>query len=205
MLLQFRQSARPAATCQYLLTHSASLEAQFHAACTLREGVLREWASLTQAEVDAVRSFIMHYVIHGAAAAQPQAAAIRATLTAALAVITKRGWADQNADQKAVFLNELQRIVSTYSASTSAASTASTAAASAAPPGGGGSSSSAAQRASLELLAALVGEFNTASASPLGLSYEFHQRCALDMQAVYLKGFYSHGMFLLAATVSVLT
>lgn len=53
MLLQFRQSARPLPACRHLLEHSASLEARFHAACTLREALVREWAVLSAEEVSA--------------------------------------------------------------------------------------------------------------------------------------------------------
>ena len=51
ILLQFRQSARPLAACRHLLDHSTVAEARFHAACTVREALIREWVCLSPDEV----------------------------------------------------------------------------------------------------------------------------------------------------------
>ena len=51
VLLQFRKSPRPLAACRQLLDCSPYVEARFHAACTLREALVREWAAMGQEEV----------------------------------------------------------------------------------------------------------------------------------------------------------
>jgi hypothetical protein len=51
VLLQFRHSPRPLPACRHLLDHSPLVEARFHAACTLREALVREWAVLSPEEV----------------------------------------------------------------------------------------------------------------------------------------------------------
>ncbi len=68
VLLQFRQSSRPVAACRQLLDHSSVVEARFHAACTLREALIREWAALSHEEVGVfsflsrkdAQSFLLH-------------------------------------------------------------------------------------------------------------------------------------------------
>jgi hypothetical protein len=51
VLLQFRRSARPLPACRHLLDHSPHVEARFHAACTLREALVREWTAMGHDEV----------------------------------------------------------------------------------------------------------------------------------------------------------
>lgn len=66
VLLQFRNSQRPIPACQHILQHSHSVEARFHAACTLREALIREWASLLPEEVLQLRTYLLQYSMHHA-------------------------------------------------------------------------------------------------------------------------------------------
>jgi hypothetical protein len=66
VLLQFRQSPRPFATCQHILQHSQSLEAKFHAACAMREALVREWALLSAEELLSLRSYMLQYIMQHA-------------------------------------------------------------------------------------------------------------------------------------------
>lgn len=44
-----------------------------------------------------------------------------------------------------------------------------------------------ARRASLQLLTAVVQEFSPATASPLGLPWDYHERCRAALEATYLQ------------------
>jgi hypothetical protein len=66
VLLQFRNSQRPIPACQHILQHSHNVEARFHAACTLREALIREWASLLPEEVLQLRTYLLQYSMHHA-------------------------------------------------------------------------------------------------------------------------------------------
>lgn len=44
-----------------------------------------------------------------------------------------------------------------------------------------------ARRASLQLLTAVVQEFSPATASPLGLPWDHHERCRASLEATYLQ------------------
>jgi hypothetical protein len=101
VLLQFRSSPGVLPACRHILEHSTSCEARFHAACALREGLLREWASLTDAERQALRMYLLQYVlVH---AAEPQLQVVRSILQGTLAVMLKRGWMELSSEGRAAF------------------------------------------------------------------------------------------------------
>lgn len=101
VLLQFRRSPGVLPACRHILEQSGSAEARFHAACALREAVLREWASLPAEERTGLRSYVLQYVLHHAA--EPQLQVVRSILQGTLAVMTKRGWMDADAQARAAF------------------------------------------------------------------------------------------------------
>lgn len=59
VLLQFRQSPRPVAACQYILEQSARVDARCHAAITLKYAAVREWASMLPQERAHLRSYVL--------------------------------------------------------------------------------------------------------------------------------------------------
>ncbi|KAG1679648.1 hypothetical protein FOA52_006165 [Chlamydomonas sp. UWO 241] len=196
VLLQFRQSARPLPACRHVLDHSGCLEARFHAACTLREALIREWAVLSADEVLALRSYLLHYAVvrcaslpDPAAAGGPAANALRSTLLAALAVLVKRSWLDADcnpdATSGAAFFAEMQSVVGDGSSSSGDGSYPAAA-----------HTAAAVQRAGIELLEALVTEFGVVTASPLGLPWDYHVRACRDMEERYLQGFFHHAVSL---------
>lgn len=101
VLLQFRRSPGVLPACRHILEQSASAEARFHAACALREAVLREWASLPAEERTALRTYILQYVLLHAA--EPQLHVVRSILEGTLAVMLKRGWMDADEQARAAF------------------------------------------------------------------------------------------------------
>eukprot|EP00882_Tetradesmus_deserticola_P016719 GHRQ01017874.1.p2 GENE.GHRQ01017874.1~~GHRQ01017874.1.p2 ORF type:complete len:143 (+),score=79.26 GHRQ01017874.1:718-1146(+) len=101
VLLQFRRSAGSLQACRHILEASGSAEARFHAACTLREAILREWASHTAEERNILRTYLLQYVLHHAA--EPQLQVVRSILQGTLAVMLKRGWLDTAPEGRAAF------------------------------------------------------------------------------------------------------
>lgn len=100
-LLQFRRSASPIAPCQFILERSHSAEARFHAACTLREAVVREWGSSAPEARAGVRSYALAYV--AAHAGEAALNVVRGALIGALALMLKRGWGEMSAEERAAF------------------------------------------------------------------------------------------------------
>eukprot|EP00879_Flechtneria_rotunda_P026714 GHRR01028535.1.p1 GENE.GHRR01028535.1~~GHRR01028535.1.p1 ORF type:complete len:147 (+),score=40.35 GHRR01028535.1:152-592(+) len=101
VLVQFRRSSGSLPACQYILDRSGSIDARFHAACAMREGVLREWATHTAAERDALKTYVLQYVLMHAA--EPQLQVVRSTLQGTLAVMLKRGWMEVPEDSRTAF------------------------------------------------------------------------------------------------------
>eukprot|EP00775_Hariotina_reticulata_P007177 gene7177-7391_t len=167
VLLQFRRSPGVLAACRHILEHSASCEARFHAACALREGLLREWASHTDAERQALRTYLLQYVlVH---AAEPQLQVVCSILQGTLAVMLKRGWVDLAPEGRAAFFQELASSSTAFG-------------------------SSAAQVASLQVLESVVSEFSLVTASQLGLSWEFHETCRNQLEEQFLRQIFEHGL-----------
>lgn len=101
VLLQFRRSPGSLPACRHILEASGSAEARFHAACTLREALLREWATHTPEERASLRTYLLQYVLHHAA--EPQLAVVRSILQGTLAVMLKRSWVDTAPEARAAF------------------------------------------------------------------------------------------------------
>lgn len=100
-LLQFRRSSGILPACRHILEHSHNAEARFHAACALREALLREWATHTAEERNALRTYLLRYVlVH---AAESQLHVVRSILEGTLAVMLKRGWMETSPEARAAF------------------------------------------------------------------------------------------------------
>jgi hypothetical protein len=101
VLLQFRRSPGSLPACRHILEASGNAEARFHAACTLREALLREWATHTPEERASLLTYLLQYVLHHAA--EPQLAVVRSILQGTLAVMLKRSWVDTAPEARAAF------------------------------------------------------------------------------------------------------
>ena len=171
-LLQFRNSAAPLAACQHLLERSPSAEARFHAAVTLRDAAMREWAATPPPARAALRSYALGYA--AAHAGDPALSVVRGALAGAAALLLKRGWGEMAPPERAAFFHE----VSAMAAAAPPAGAPGAGAGGGAGPGAG----PARLRASLEVLEAVVGEFSLATASALGLPWEYHERCRDELE-----------------------
>jgi len=56
------------------------------------------------------------------------------------------------------------------------------------------SGTSAARRSSLDVLQAITVEFSPLTSSPMGLPWDYHEQCRLQLQEEYLFGFMQHAM-----------
>jgi hypothetical protein len=106
--------------CRHILEQSGSAEARFHAACALREGMLREWASLPVEERTGLRTYVLQYVLHHAA--EPQLHVVRSILEGTLAVMLKRGWMDADDQARAAFFQVCWTSAAAASSSSSSSS-----------------------------------------------------------------------------------
>lgn len=89
-MLSFRRSPGVMPAARHILETSSSTDARFHAACALREAMLREWASHAPEERSGLRSYLLSYVLAHAGA--PSLGVVNAAIAGALAVSLKRGW-----------------------------------------------------------------------------------------------------------------
>eukprot|EP00051_Salpingoeca_urceolata_P010723 m.131778 g.131778 ORF g.131778 m.131778 type:complete len:1080 (+) comp16828_c0_seq1:339-3578(+) len=88
VLLQFRGSADPYDTCMQIYEHSSNLFLWFEAAKTLKQAVMRDWASLPKTTIDQISS----YVLNKASQSQQLPRFVLEQLLSTAAVIFKRGW-----------------------------------------------------------------------------------------------------------------
>ncbi|KAL6757386.1 armadillo-type protein [Haematococcus lacustris] len=178
MLLQFRQQLHPIAACRHILEHSSSQDARFQAALTLREALLREWGSLPSHETQGLCQYLLRCLLcppggaeGGVGGSPPAAAMVRNTLVAVLARAVKRGWLEQAPEVRGGLVQEVVGVVQSCGASV------------------GGGPGAACQ--GLVVLEAVVAEFNPPSSSPMGLPWDFHERCARELEEVHLRSFFA--------------
>ena len=163
-LLEFRRSPHALPACRHIREHSASAEAQFQAAATMRDAALREWTALPPAERSGLRQFCLHLVL---TKSPPPPPVVASQLLSTLAVLLKRAWLDPDADRGAM-LAEAEAAVAQ-------------------------ASTTAARRTGLQLFTAVIAEFSPTTASPMNLPWDFHERCRASLETDFLRQFFSHG------------
>ena len=163
-LLEFRRSPHALPACRHILEHSASAEAQFQAAATMRDAALRDWTALPPAERSGLRQFCLHLVL---TKSPPPPPVVASQLLSTLAVLLKRAWLDPDADRGAM-LAEAEAAVAQ-------------------------ASTAAARRTGLQLFTAVIAEFSPTTASPMNLPWDFHERCRASLETDFLRHFFAHG------------
>ncbi|KAF5830248.1 hypothetical protein DUNSADRAFT_14821 [Dunaliella salina] len=184
---------------QHILANSVLPEARFHAAVGLKRAIMLRWAGLSLDERLAFRVFLLQFIRN--TAHDPQHLLVHKHLCAAFAVAMKLGWLSDSPEVKAQLLQEVHAMVMSGSqallavpgAAAAAASANGDAQAVAAAQGAGvaGAGSLPVGRAGLQVLEAVVEEFGLGSASPLGLPWDFHEKCCRDMEDHYLHSFFA--------------
>ncbi|DBA87589.1 TPA: hypothetical protein ACH3X1_004612 [Trebouxia sp. C0004] len=176
-LLAFRNSDAPIDVCQLVLQSSSSEQAKFQAAVTLRDAAVRQWAIMSRADQRALRGYVLHYVLRHTS---KHSDLVQKQLTGTVAVLLKRGWVDESSEERHAFFSEIESIVA-------------------------GTSDAAARRTGIEILEAVVSEFAPATASPLGLAWEQHDRCRQSLQQDNLHTFYQHAATIAGETAQAAT
>ncbi|CAI7847030.1 unnamed protein product [Closterium sp. NIES-54] len=177
-LLELRKSPHALQACTHILDNSGNAVACFQAAATLQQVVLRDWPRIPTADHTSLHRYCLDHIVKRAVAreeAQGQAgggvggaggggggdAFVEQKMVAVLAVLVKRAWMDVDHTYKTDLFSSLRDLAS-------------------------GSRGPAVQRAAFSLLDALVSEFNPASATPLALPSDFHNRCRIAFQRHFL-------------------
>ena len=163
-LLEFRRSPHALPACRHILEHSASAEAQFQAAATMRDAALREWTALPPAERSGLRQFCLHLVL---TKSPPPPPVVASQLLSTLAVLLKRAWLDPDADRGAMLAEAGAAVAQ--------------------------ASTTAARRTGLQLFTVVIAEFSPTTASPMNLPWDFHERCRASLETDFLRQFFSHG------------
>ncbi|EIE26728.1 hypothetical protein COCSUDRAFT_46205 [Coccomyxa subellipsoidea C-169] len=140
------------------------IEIRDEAALTLREAALRRWGITSAEEKRQLRSYILHLIMRNGSTADD---IITSQLTAAVASMLKRGWLESSKEEQHAFFAETEDIAKSQGT-----------------PG--------ARRASIKVLEAVVTEFSPATASPLGLPWDYHERCRSSLESDYLQSFFVH-------------
>eukprot|EP00891_Asterochloris_glomerata_P009020 jgi/Astpho2/9020/fgenesh1_pg.00133_%23_51_t len=96
-----------------------------------------------------------------------QGGSLERVVKRATALILKRGWAEEAPEERNAFFQDVEGAVAT-------------------------SGHPAARCAGIEILEAVVSEFAPSTATPLGLPWDFHERCRAALEAGYLQTFYAH-------------
>ena len=158
-LQEFRTSSQPYEACKYIIEHSSEAAAQFQALLTIRDACLREWDSVLTSES---RVSLLQYAIRQCLhCAENREALVVRQLANVAATVAKRLWGEIDRSMKDSLLNEIANVAMCHDMGM-------------------------ARRQALELLTAMVNEFNPATASEMGLPWDYHYECKFDMESNYL-------------------
>eukprot|EP00047_Mylnosiga_fluctuans_P015723 m.48787 g.48787 ORF g.48787 m.48787 type:complete len:1098 (-) comp6062_c0_seq1:953-4246(-) len=145
-LLDFRNSEKPYALCQYVLEHSSNENTIFQCVIAVKAAVVREWPLLSPSEIEGLRLFLLTYAIQ-----RPSLPSfVREHVFAAVAIMYKRGWLDEatKTEGRATLFRHLQELLALGPEH---------------------------QLVAFSLMSALLSEFSSSPrSSAVGLPWEFH-------------------------------
>lgn len=159
-LQEFRCSAEPYESCKYILENSKDPLAQFHAIAAIRDASIREWDSVLNPEY---RIFIIQYLLSKSLEnVENVSALVVRQLGSCTATLLKRIWGDLEKYERESVLSRIANMTLQEHSSLSAKSGA------------------------VELMRAVVTEFNPYTSSQLGLPLEYHYECKKDLELNFL-------------------
>eukprot|EP00299_Pterocystis_sp_00344_P016723 c8389_g1_i1.p1 GENE.c8389_g1_i1~~c8389_g1_i1.p1 ORF type:complete len:1134 (+),score=246.39 c8389_g1_i1:42-3443(+) len=93
VLVSFRNSPRPYASAQYIIEHSLQPLAVFHSFGAIKDGLAREWPSLTDTDKRNITTWVSNYLSESYGRIQPY---VRKEASSAIAVAYKRGLTEES-------------------------------------------------------------------------------------------------------------
>jgi hypothetical protein len=174
----FRNSSSPYSLCIYLLEHSSFVFVHFHAIQTLRDALLREWASLTREFIQEMEDYLLQFTMKVASPAM-----IKKQVYQTIAIICKRGWMVVEGVGDVPYLNrdKLFALLSEFLKSEEIEK----------------------KSIAIGLLLSIVVEFSSSSKSfQMNLTWDYHHKCFKSFQVHYLAGVFISSMTLLHQTLS---
>lgn len=159
-LQEFRSSPQPYDACKYILENSKDTAAQFQAVTALRDASIREWDTVLNGETRfALIQYLMSMCVQDRA---DMSAVVIRQLGACAGTLMKRIWGDLNSNDKESILGQIAQITSEQQ------------------------SSPVAKCRAVELMVAVIVEFNPETAGEMGLPWEYHYQCKNDLEKNFL-------------------
>ena len=159
-LQDFRCSPEPYESCKYILENSKDSLAQFHAVTAIRDASIREWDLVLNHEY---RICIIQYLLSQCLEnEEPRSALVIRQLGACTGTLLKRIWGDLKNVERESILSQIASISLQEHSSVPRKSRA------------------------VELMRAIVLEFNPCTASQIGLPLEYHYECKQDLELNFL-------------------
>lgn len=168
VLQQFRSAPRPYETCRHILEHSTDAGAQFQAILALKDAALREW---TTALDPSMRRDLLRYLLHAAVVrfAGGERRLVRTQSAAAAATLLKRVWGEASTEEQINLMSEIDALATQVG-------------------------TAEARCASLQVLNCIVQEFSTSTATPMGMPWDYHEQCRLQLQEGFLMGILKYAL-----------
>lgn len=167
-LLEFRCSAKPYEACKYILENSRDSAAQFHAVTAIRDASIREWETVL--DVDSKISIVQYLLSKCLEDDESKAPLVTRQLGACAGTLMKRMWGDLDMNQRESILSEIASVTLQENSSASSKCRA------------------------VELMRAVVVEFNPYTASQLGLPWDYHYECKTDLELNFLPKILQWGL-----------
>ncbi|CAG2254595.1 unnamed protein product [Mytilus edulis] len=158
VILEFRKTKLPYNICKYILENSKCDYVLFQAATTIKESVIREWALLEATDIEALRSFLLHFITQHILL-QSYA---REQILQTVAVILKRGTIDIKGASCDSLFQDVTNLVASGNVTM--------------------------QLVACSMLTALLNEYSSSSrTSSVGFTWEFHAKCKRAFEEKDLK------------------
>lgn len=157
-LEEFRLSSQPYEACKHIIDHSLDPGAQFQAITAYRDASLREWGNVLSVEM---KISLLQYMVSTCLGSQERSAFVTRQLAGCASTLMKRIWGEIEIESRKSMLTEIANIA-VHSEDMSG------------------------RRKAIELLHAIVVDFNPPTSSEMGLPWDYHYNCKIDLEYNFL-------------------